>query len=71
MKVKVLNFLDSDYGIILDTFVFTEEVDIEEVKEKVEEVFQEEQGQRPYCDIIIELYGHLMLEIVENEKVDW
>lgn len=71
MKVKVLNFLDYDYGNIMDTFVFTEEADIEEIKKTVNNVFQEEEGDRPYCDIVNELYGHLMLNVIEREEYDW
>ena len=71
MKVKVLNFLDYDYGNIMDTFVFTEDADIEEIRKTVEKVFQEEEGDRPYCDIVNELYGHLMLNVIEREEVDW
>lgn len=71
MKVKILNFVDYDYGNIMDTFVFTEDADIEEIKRTVEKVFQEEEGQRPYCDIINELYGNLMLDVIEEDKVIW
>ena len=71
MKVKVLNFIDYDYGNVMDTFIFTEEADIEEIKRTVEKVFQEEEGQRPYCDIVNELYGNLMLEVIEEDKVNW
>ena len=71
MKVKVLNFLDYDYGNIMDTFVFTEEADIEEIKKTVNNVFQEEEGDRPSCDLVNELYGHLMLNVIEREEYDW
>lgn len=71
MKVKVLNFIDYDYGNIIDTFVFTEDADIEEIKETVERVFQEEEGIRPYYDIISELYGNLMFDVIEEDKVIW
>ena len=71
MKVKVLNYLDYDYGNIMDTFVFVEEADIDEIKRTVADIFDKEEGDRPYCDIICELYGHLMLNVVEREEVDW
>ena len=71
MKVKVLNFIDYDYGNVMDTFVFTEEADIEEIKRTVEKVFHKEEGQRPYCDIVNELYGNLMLDVIEEDKVNW
>ena len=71
MKVKILNFVDYDYGNIMDTFVFTEDADIEEIKRTVEKVFQEEEGQRPYCDIINELYKNLMFDVIEEDKVIW
>lgn len=71
MKVKVLNFLDYDYGNIMDTFVFAEDADLEEIKQTVNKVFQEEEGDRPYCDIVCELYGHLMFNVVEREEIDW
>ena len=71
MKVKILNFVDYDYGNIMDTFVFTEDADIEEIKRTVEKVFQEEEGQRPYCDIINELYENLMFDVIEEDKVIW
>ena len=71
MKVKILNFVDYDYGNIMDTFVFTEDADIEEIKQTVEKVFQEEEGQRPYCDIINELYENLMFDVIEEDKVIW
>ena len=71
MKVKVLNYLDADYGNIMDTFVFKEEADIEEIKNTVQDIFEKECGERPYCDIMTELFGHLMLNVIENEDVDW
>lgn len=71
MKVKVLNFLDYDYGNVMDTFVFTEEADIKEIEETVSNVFREEEGQRPYCDIVNELYGHFMLNIIERKEINW
>lgn len=71
MKVKVLNFIDYDYGNIMDTFVFVEDADIEEIKQTVERVFQEEEGQRPYCDIISELYENLLFDVIEREEVNW
>jgi hypothetical protein len=71
MKVKVLIFLDYDYGNVMDTFVFTEEADIEEIKKTVTKTFEEEEGDRPYCDIVNELYGHLMLNVIEREEFDW
>lgn len=71
MKVKVLNFLDYDYGTLMDTFVFTEDADIEEIIKTVEDVFHKECGDRPYCEIVNELYGHLMLNVVERQEFDW
>ena len=71
MKVKVLNFLDYDYGNVMDTFVFTENADIEEIKKTVADIFEKEEGSRPYCDIVNELYGHLMLNVIEREEYDW
>jgi len=71
MKVKVLNFLDYDNGNIMDTYVFTEDADIEEIKQTVEKVFQEEDGQRPYCDIINELYRNVMFDIIERQEFNW
>ena len=71
MKVKVLNFVDYDYGNIMDTFVFTEDADIELIKQTVERVFHNEEGQRPYCNIIDELYGDLMFDVTERQEVDW
>ena len=71
MKVKVLNFIDYDYGNIMDTFVFTEDADIEEIKRTVERVFQEEDGMRPYCDIIGELYANLMFDVIKREDIKW
>ena len=71
MKVKVLNFLDYDNGTIMDTFVFKEEADIKEIKDAVLEVFEEEDGIRPYCDIITELYGDLMFNVIERVEYDW
>lgn len=71
MKVKILNFLDYDYGTVMDTFVFTEEADIKEIAKTVNNVFQEEEGERPYCDIVTELYGHLMFNVIEREEINW
>lgn len=71
MKVKILNFVDYDYGNIMDTFVFAEEADIEEIKQTVERVFQEEDGIRPYCDIVNELYENLMFDVIEEDKILW
>lgn len=72
MKVKVLVFKDYDYGNIMDTYVFKEEADLEEIKHTVEYTYDVvEEGQRPYCDIIRELYGHLMLNVIEEKEIDW
>ena len=71
MKVKVLNFIDCDYGNIMDTFVFTEDADIEEIKQTVERVFEEECGERPYCDIISERYENVLFDVIEREEVNW
>lgn len=71
MKVRVLNFIDYDYGNLMDTFVFTEDADIEEIKKTVENVFYEEGGTRPYYDIINELYKNVMFDVIETEEVKW
>ena len=71
MKVKVLNYIDYDSGEIMDTFVFKEEADIEEIKKTVQYVFEEEEGIRPYIDIMNELYGHLVLEVIEESQYKW
>ena len=71
MKVKVMIFKDYDFGNIMDTIVFKEEADLVEIKEKVNEVFQSEEGERPYIDIIDELYGHLRVNVVENIDIYW
>jgi predicted transcriptional regulator YdeE len=71
MRVKVLNFLDYDNGNLMDTFVFTEDADIEEIRETVERIFQEEEGQRPYCDIINERYKNVMFDVFSREEIYW
>lgn len=71
MKVRVLNFIDYDYGNLMDTFVFTEDADIEEIKKTVENVFYEEGGTRSYYDIINELYKNVMFDVIETEEVKW
>ena len=71
MKAKILNFIDYDFGNIMDTFVFKDDANIEEIKETVEKVFEDEGGQRPYCNIINEWYGDLMLQVIETHNVQW
>ena len=71
VKVKVLNYIDCDNKNIMDSFVFTEEANLDEITKKVNDVFEAENGERPYCDIIEELYSHLMLNVIENKKYDW
>ena len=71
MKVKVLNFLDYDYGNVMDTFVFTEDADVEEIKQTINKVFEEEEGARPYCDIVSELYKNVMFDVTEREEILW
>lgn len=71
MKVKVLNFLDYDCGNIMDTFVFTEDADIEEIKQTANKVFEEEEGSRPYYDIVNELYKNLLFDVIEREEILW
>lgn len=71
MKVKVLNYVDCDNGEIMDTFVFKEEANIEEIKKNVQDVFEEKAGVYPYIDIIYKLYGHLMLDVVEESQCEW
>ena len=67
--VKVLNFVDADNGSIMDTFVFDKSADLNEIESRVKEVFEEEGN--PYCDIVRELYGHLLINTVERTEVDW
>lgn len=71
MKVKVLNYLNEDNGEVMDTFVFKSEADLSEIKSTVANVFEEECGERPYCAIITDLFGHLLLEEEEREDVYW
>ena len=67
--VKVLNFIDADNGSIMDTFVFDKSADLTEIENKVKEVFEEEGN--PYCDIVRDLYGHLLVNTEERAEVDW
>ena len=71
MKVKVLQYFDYDNGSLMDTFVFKEEANIYEIQENVNKIFWESDGGGSYYDIIMEHYKHLLIEVVDNEKVDW
>lgn len=76
MKVKVLHYLNgsdelSEYGKIMDTFVFPESVDIEQIAAEVQEIWEENEGQKSYCDIITEKYGDRLLGMVESKEVIW
>ena len=76
MKVKVLHYLNgsdepSEYGQIMSTFVFPEDVDIEQIADDVQAVWEENEGELSYYDIITEKYGDKMLEVIESKEVVW
>ena len=76
MRVKVLHYLNgsdepSEYGKIMDTFVFSESVDIEQIANDVQAIWEENEGQISYHDIIAEKYGDKMLDVIESKEVVW
>lgn len=76
MRVKVLHYLNgsdepSEHGQIMSTFVFPEDVDIEQIADDVQAVWEENEGQLSYYDIITEKYGDKMLEVIESKEVVW
>ena len=71
MNVKVLNYVDYNSGKIMNTFVLKEEANLQEITKTVDRVFWEKEAEVPYCDIVRDLYGHLLLNVVENETYDW
>lgn len=71
MTVKVLNYIDSDTNRVLDTFVFKAEANITAIAETVDIVFRNEDGNRPYCDIIEDLYGHLLISVEDEQHHYW
>lgn len=76
MKVKVLHYLNgsdepSEYGKIMDTFVFKENANIERIAAYVQKVWEENEGQRSYYDIITENFGDKLLDVIESKEVVW
>ena len=76
MKVKVLHYLNgsdepSEYGKIMDAFVFKENANIERIADYVQKVWEENEGQKSYYDIIIENFGDKLLEVIESKEVVW
>lgn len=71
MKVKVLNYFNYDTGELMNTFVFKAEADIKKIAKEVEEIFRDEEGTRPYITIIHDLYGHLLVKVLDTENIDW
>lgn len=76
MKVKVLHYLNgcddpSEYGQIMDTFVFRSGVDLEKVKETVQRIWDEHEGEISYHDIVTEHFGKDLLDIVDSDEVVW
>ena len=76
MKVRVLHYLSgsdepSEYGKIMDTFVFPESVDIKQIATEVQEIWEENEGEKGYYDIITEKYGDKLLDVIESKEVIW
>ena len=76
MRVKLLHYLNgsdepSEYGKIMNTFVFPEDTDIEQIANDVQAVWEENEGQLSYYDIITEKYGDKMLDVIESKEVVW
>ena len=76
MKVKILHYLNgsdepSEYGKIMNTFVFPEDADIEQIANDVQAVWEENEGQLSYYDIITKKYGDKMLDVIESKEVVW
>ena len=76
MRVKLLHYLNgsdepSEYGKIMNTFVFPEDTDIEQISNDVQAVWEENEGQLSYYDIITEKYGDKMLDVIESKEVVW
>lgn len=76
MRVKLLHYLNgsdepSEYGKIMNTFVFPEDADIEQIASEVQAVWEENEGQLSYYDIITEKYGDKMLDVTESKEVVW
>lgn len=75
-KVKVLHYLNgsddpSEHGQIMDTFVFPESADIEQIANDVQATWEESEGEKSYYDIITEKYGDVMLCIADSKEVVW
>ena len=76
MRVKLLHYLNgsdepSEYGKIMNTFVFPEDTDIEQIANDVQAVWEENEGELSYYDIITEKYGDKMLDVIESKEVVW
>lgn len=76
MRVKVLHYLNgsdepSEYGKIMNTFVFPEDADIEQIANDVQAIWEENEGQKSYYDIITEKYGDKLLDVIESKEVVW
>lgn len=68
-RVKLFRFFDPDTGELMDTFVFPETADIEQIIIDIQIIWAKEGGERSYKDIIIERYGDKIIRIIDKKVV--
>lgn len=74
--VKLLHYLNGcddqiEYKNIMDTYVFKAQANLEEIQLKVCEIWEAEEGERSYSDIITEFFGDLLIEVIETDEIIW
>ena len=71
---KVLEYLDGsdrNYGRCMSTFLFDDEVDLEEVVKTVNSIWEQNEGTLSYHDIINDKFRKHLIDIKEIKSVIW
>lgn len=68
-RVKLFRLPDPDTGELMDTFIFPETADIEQIIVDVQTIWAKEGGERSFKDIIIERYGDEIIRIIDKKVV--
>lgn len=73
MNCKVLHYLNGcdepdEYKSVMSTYVFKEDTDLDFVEKRVQEIWEENDGNIGYYDIIEEHFGDCLLCVVVEEK---
>ena len=73
MNCKVLHYLNGcdepdEYKSIMSTYVFKEDADLDFIEKRVQEIWEEKEGEIGYYDIIDEYFADQLLCVVTEEK---